>query len=104
MTAGFQFRQQMGELVKVLGKCEPHYIRCIKPNDHKKSGSFDADRVRHQVRYLGLLENVQVRRAGFAYRQLFTVFATRYRLLSSSCCDPVRALSSLTEPPKTALS
>ena len=85
VTAGFQFRQQMGELVKVLGKCEPHYIRCIKPNDHKKSGSFDADRVRHQVRYLGLLENVQVRRAGFAYRQLFTVFATRYRLLSSSC-------------------
>ena len=37
VTAGFQFRQQMGELVKVLGKCEPHYIRCIKPNDHKKS-------------------------------------------------------------------
>ena len=32
VTAGFQFRQQMGELVKVLGKCEPHYIRCIKPN------------------------------------------------------------------------
>ena len=70
---GFQFRQQMGELVKVLGKCEPHYIRCIKPNDHKKSGSFDADRVRHQVRYLGLLENAQVRRAGFAYRQLHRV-------------------------------
>ena len=31
----------------------PHYIRCIKPNDSKKQGFFDEQRVRHQVRYLG---------------------------------------------------
>jgi hypothetical protein len=31
--------------------------------------SFDAPLVRHQVAYLGLFENVRVRRAGFAYRQ-----------------------------------
>ena len=33
-----------------------------------------------QVSYLGLLENVRVRRAGFAYRQLYTRFLTRYNL------------------------
>ena len=31
--------------------------------------SFDAALVRHQVAYLGLFENVRVRRAGFAFRQ-----------------------------------
>ena len=31
--------------------------------------SFDAPLVRHQVAYLGLFENIRVRRAGFAYRQ-----------------------------------
>jgi myosin-1 len=35
----------------------------------------------HQVQYLGLLENVRVRRAGFAYRHQFRPFFFRYRIL-----------------------
>jgi myosin-1 len=62
--------------------CEPHYIRCIKSNDDKRSGYIDEQRVRHQVRYLGLLENVRVRRAGFAYRQTYDRFIWRYKMLS----------------------
>jgi len=31
----------------------PHYVRCIKPNDSKSPGVFQADLCRHQVRYLG---------------------------------------------------
>lgn len=37
-----------------------------------------------QTRYLGLLENVRVRRAGYAHRQLYKPFFERYRLLSKS--------------------
>ena len=84
VTAGSQFRTQIGELVARLNECEPHYIRCIKSNDRKQAGLLDAERVRHQVRYLGLLENVRVRRAGYAYRQTFGLFAQRYKLLSGS--------------------
>ena len=36
----------------------------------------------HQVKYLGLEENVKVRRAGFAYRAEFHRFAERFKLLS----------------------
>jgi len=64
--------------------CEPHYIRCIKSNDRKQAGLLDAERVRDQVRYLGLLENVRVRRAGYAFRQSFERFAQRYKLLSGA--------------------
>ena len=83
-TAGFQFAKQMRALVgKELMQCDPHYIRCIKPNDHKRPGArhFDDARVQHQVRYLGLCENVRVRRAGFAFRQPATLFVRRYKML-----------------------
>ena len=84
-TAGFQFREQMQKLVEHLYKCEPHYIRCIKSNDQKKGGLFNVERVKHQVAYLGLLENVKVSRAGFAYRQTFRLFYHRYKLISPTC-------------------
>lgn len=48
----------------------------------KKAATWDQERVRHQVQYLGLLENVKVRRAGFAFRAPFDRFLRRYKKLS----------------------
>lgn len=58
--------------------------RCIKPNEHQQRGQFSSELVAIQTRYLGLLENVRVRRAGYAYRQGYRPFLERYRLLSRS--------------------
>ncbi|CAI5446075.1 unnamed protein product [Caenorhabditis angaria] len=80
-TAGYLFKNSMSELVKQLAQKEPHYIRCIKPNDEKNSSVFDKERVEHQVLYLGLLENVRVRRAGFAHRMPYDRFINRYKLI-----------------------
>ncbi len=60
----------------------PHYIRCIKPNDAKRKSHFDDSLVLHQVRYLGLMENVRVRRAGYAFRMEYDRFLERYKMLS----------------------
>eukprot|EP01119_Soliformovum_irregulare_P017879 TRINITY_DN5376_c0_g2_i2.p1 TRINITY_DN5376_c0_g2~~TRINITY_DN5376_c0_g2_i2.p1 ORF type:complete len:1039 (+),score=347.18 TRINITY_DN5376_c0_g2_i2:84-3200(+) len=84
VTAGTQFKNALGHLMSALLKCQPHYIRCIKPNDTKRPDFFDEERVRHQVRYLGLMENVKVRRAGFAYRQIYQKFAHRYKMVAKS--------------------
>ena len=43
---------------------------------------FVIQRCMHQVRYLGLKENVRVRRAGFAYRREFDKFMRRYAILT----------------------
>lgn len=56
---------------------EPFYVRCIKPNEDKVASRLDEDHCRHQVAYLGLLENVRVRRAGFASRQPYPRFLLR---------------------------
>ena len=58
----------MNELMKILASKDPFYVRCIKPNEIKSSSQMNEERVIHQISYLGLMENVRVRRAGFAYR------------------------------------
>ncbi|XP_071573945.1 unconventional myosin-Ie isoform X1 [Temnothorax nylanderi] len=81
-TAGSKIRNQASRLVGQLMKCTPHYIRCIKPNETKKPRDWDHLRVKHQVEYLGLKENIRVRRAGFAYRRPFAKFLHRYAILT----------------------
>ena len=44
---------------------------------------MDENRVKHQIKYLGLVENVRVRRAGFAYRREFAKFIQRYGIVCS---------------------
>ena len=61
--------------------CAAADVRCVKPNDEKRAGVYDVERVNHQAQYLGLLENVKVRRAGFAFRQTFEQFVRRYKML-----------------------
>lgn len=80
-TAGFQFKASVGTLMRNLQTKNPNYIRCIKPNDKKASHIFTDSLVRHQVRYLGLMENVRVRRAGYAFRQAYEPCLERYKML-----------------------
>ncbi|KAL3275737.1 hypothetical protein HHI36_020482 [Cryptolaemus montrouzieri] len=81
-TAITKFRNSLNVLLLSLTKKQPSYVRCIKPNDNKQPGIFDEELVRHQVQYLGLMENLRVRRAGFAYRRLYEKFLHRYKCLS----------------------
>jgi myosin-1 len=63
-------------------KTQPSYVRCIKSNEEKRSDLFDKGPVTHQIKYLGLLENIRVRRAGFCHRQVFEKFLDHFYLLS----------------------
>uniref|UniRef100_A0A8C9T0K9 Osteoclast-stimulating factor 1 n=1 Tax=Scleropages formosus TaxID=113540 RepID=A0A8C9T0K9_SCLFO len=82
-TASSKIKKQANDLVNTLMKCTPHYIRCIKPNETKRPKDWEESRVRHQVEYLGLRENIRVRRAGFAYRRVFNKFLQRYAILTA---------------------
>ncbi|XP_026552671.1 unconventional myosin-Ib isoform X1 [Pseudonaja textilis] len=80
-TAGSQFKVSVATLMRNLQTKNPNYIRCIKPNDQKAAHIFSDALVCHQVRYLGLLENVRVRRAGYAFRQTYEPCLERYKML-----------------------
>ncbi|KAL9610008.1 MAG: hypothetical protein Q9167_005250 [Letrouitia subvulpina] len=81
-TAGDKIKASANELVATLMKAQPSYIRTIKPNDNKSPTEYNIANVMHQIKYLGLQENVRIRRAGFAYRQTFDKFVERFYLLS----------------------
>uniref|UniRef100_A0A8C5LKE2 Myosin IH n=1 Tax=Leptobrachium leishanense TaxID=445787 RepID=A0A8C5LKE2_9ANUR len=80
-TVTTQFKNSLSCLIEILMSKEPSYIRCIKPNNTKQAGKFDDVVVRHQVKYLGLMEHLRVRRAGFAYRRKYEIFLQRYKSL-----------------------
>ncbi|CAK7226748.1 class II myosin [Sporothrix curviconia] len=81
-TAGDRIRSSANALVDTLMRCQPSYIRTIKPNENKSPSEYNQPNVLHQIKYLGLQENVRIRRAGFAYRQSFEKFVERFFLLS----------------------
>uniref|UniRef100_A0A671P0X5 Unconventional myosin-Ih-like n=1 Tax=Sinocyclocheilus anshuiensis TaxID=1608454 RepID=A0A671P0X5_9TELE len=76
-----QFKSSLSGLTEILMTKEPWYVRCLKPNHCKQPDRFDDVMVRHQVKYLGLMEHLRVRRAGFAYRRRYEVFLKRYKAL-----------------------
>ncbi|KAK3300183.1 P-loop containing nucleoside triphosphate hydrolase protein [Chaetomium fimeti] len=81
-SAGDRIKTSANALVETLMKCQPSYIRTIKPNENKSPTEYNVPNVLHQIKYLGLQENVRIRRAGFAYRQSFEKFVDRFFLLS----------------------
>lgn len=81
-TASDKIKESANALMNTLSTAQPSYIRTIKPNQNRSPSEYDSKAVLHQVKYLGLHENVRIRRAGFAYRQTFEKFVERFYLLS----------------------
>ncbi|KAG6813218.1 class II myosin [Tricholoma furcatifolium] len=81
-TAGDRIKASAGALVDNLMKAQPSYIRTIKPNQNRSPTEYDSKAILHQIKYLGLQENIRVRRAGFAYRNTFEKMVERFYLLS----------------------
>ncbi|KAI1233666.1 hypothetical protein IHE44_0004107 [Lamprotornis superbus] len=102
-TVAARFQQSLLELVERMERCNPFFVRCIKPNNkkvraelsclcwclcclpcwhwecrgHTEPGLFEADVVRTQLRYSGILETIRIRKEGFPIRIPFLVFIDR---------------------------
>ncbi|GAA6034384.1 hypothetical protein JCM8097_002697 [Rhodosporidiobolus ruineniae] len=81
-TAGDKIKASANALVEKLMRSQPSYIRTIKPNQNRSPTEYDSKAILHQIKYLGLQENIRVRRAGFAYRNTFEKMVERFYLLS----------------------
>uniref|UniRef100_I3JNL6 Myosin VAb n=1 Tax=Oreochromis niloticus TaxID=8128 RepID=I3JNL6_ORENI len=80
-TVGLQFRQSLHLLMETLNATTPHYVRCIKPNDHKAPFTLDPVRAVQQLRACGILETIRISAAGFPSRWTYQEFFSRYRVL-----------------------
>eukprot|EP00884_Botryococcus_braunii_P001103 jgi/Botrbrau1/10994/Bobra.0234s0017.1 len=80
-SVGAQFRKQLQGLMATLNQCQPHYIRCVKPNPSSEPGNLVPEYVLEQLRAGGVLEAVRIACAGFPTRKPFRPFAQRYNVL-----------------------
>lgn len=85
-TVVYQFRNQLGKLMKLIGTTSPHYVRCIKSNDQNKPEIFNRKRANDQLKYSGILEAIRVARAGYPVRFKKETFVDRYSMIDT-CKD-----------------
>lgn len=76
-------KEQLNLLMEQLSQTYPHFVRCILPNNEKKSDLFQDEIVLHQLRCNGVLEGIRIARSGYPNRIDFEEFARTYSILSS---------------------
>uniref|UniRef100_A0A665X664 non-specific serine/threonine protein kinase n=1 Tax=Echeneis naucrates TaxID=173247 RepID=A0A665X664_ECHNA len=81
-TVASYFRYSLMDLLSKMVAGQPHFVRCIKPNNDRQANKFDREKVLVQLRYTGVLETAKIRRQGYSHRILFANFIKRYYILA----------------------
>merc|ERR1712112_763673 len=83
-TVSSVYLVQLGELMSTLHATEPHFIRCIVPNTHKKPLEVEPPLIMHQLTCNGVLEGIRICMRGFPNRMLYPDFKSRYQILGAA--------------------
>ncbi|KAL1548316.1 myosin-8-like [Salvia divinorum] len=98
-SIGSRFKQQLQSLLETLSATEPHYVRCIKPNNYLKPSIFENGNVLQQLRCGGVMEAIRISCAGYPTRKTFQEFINRFKILepnaSNGSCDEVAGCKKL---------
>ncbi|XP_061661821.1 myosin-IIIa [Syngnathoides biaculeatus] len=81
-TVASYFRYSLMDLLSKMVSGQPHFVRCIKPNNDRQPHKFDREKVLVQLRYTGILETAKIRRQGYSHRVPFANFLKRYRIVA----------------------
>ncbi|VFQ96511.1 unnamed protein product [Cuscuta campestris] len=81
-SIGSRFKLQLQQLMETLNATEPHYIRCVKPNNLLKPAIFENVNILQQLRCGGVLEAIRISCAGYPTRRPFFEFINRFGLLA----------------------
>merc|ERR1719474_1295484 len=65
-----------------LHSTHPHFVRCIIPNEIKKSGHVDAPLVMHQLNCNGVLEGIRICMLGLPNKVPYADFMARYSIVA----------------------
>ncbi|XP_017086615.2 myosin heavy chain, muscle isoform X6 [Drosophila eugracilis] len=81
-TVSSAYKEQLNSLMTTLRSTQPHFVRCIIPNEMKQPGVVDAHLVMHQLTCNGVLEGIRICRKGFPNRMVYPDFKMRYMILA----------------------
>uniref|UniRef100_A0AAR5QAC2 Myosin heavy chain, muscle n=1 Tax=Dendroctonus ponderosae TaxID=77166 RepID=A0AAR5QAC2_DENPD len=83
-TVSSAYKEQLNNLMSTLRATQPHFVRCIIPNELKQPGLIDSHLVMHQLTCNGVLEGIRICRKGFPNRMVYPDFKLRYKILNPS--------------------
>ncbi|XP_062142186.1 myosin heavy chain, muscle isoform X24 [Drosophila sulfurigaster albostrigata] len=95
-TVSSAYKEQLNSLMTTLRSTQPHFVRCIIPNEMKQPGVVDAHLVMHQLTCNGVLEGIRICRKGFPNRMIYPDFKMRYQILNP------RGIKGLDDPKKAS--
>merc|ERR1711990_782790 len=75
-------RESLLKLMASLHSTHPHFVRCIIPNEIKKSGFIDAPLCMHQLNCNGVLEGIRICMLGLPNKVPHADFMTRYSIVA----------------------
>lgn len=81
-TVSQRHKEQLASLMAQLHATQPHFVRCIVPNQNKRPGRVDVPLVLDQLRCNGVLEGIRIARLGYPNRLPFVEFRQRYEVLT----------------------
>ena len=79
---GSQFLLQLNSLMGIINSTEPHFVRCIKPNDLKRPLTFHDAKVLVQLYALSVMDALKLKELGFSYRREFEEFIQQYKFVN----------------------
>merc|ERR1712142_546509 len=82
MTISAAHKESLLKLMTNLHSTHPHFVRCIIPNEIKKSGHIDAPLVMHQLNCNGVLEGIRICMLGLPNKVPHADFMSRYSIIA----------------------
>merc|ERR1719415_475075 len=83
-TVSSVYLVSLNQLMETLHSCEPHFVRCLVPNTHKKPGEVEPPLIMHQLTCNGVLEGIRICMRGFPNRMLYPDYKMRYACLGQA--------------------
>ena len=83
-TVSSVYLVSLTQLMTTLHSTEPHFVRCLVPNTHKKPGDVEPPLIMHQLTCNGVLEGIRICMKGFPNRIMYPDFKMRYYILGAA--------------------
>merc|ERR1712168_935792 len=83
-TVSSVYLVSLTDLMNTLHSCEPHFVRCLVPNTHKKPGEVEPPLIMHQLTCNGVLEGIRICMRRFPNRMQYDDYRMRYACLGQA--------------------
>ncbi|XP_019849259.1 PREDICTED: unconventional myosin-IXa-like [Amphimedon queenslandica] len=85
------FQAHLDDVLSVLKKTKPYFIRCIKSNSSQTPGHFDREVVGQQIKDMAIFETVDLIQGGYYHSMIYKEFVRRYQMIAPKALTRLRS-------------